>query len=177
MNKDYTQEDVDRELDAAFHPVSAIVPISDTLRSLDRFLEEEGDQPFELDNPPDTLEEVTLHEAWTQPYASKEGSGFQSVHKKGRPHVRVVVHTRPGVVELAYTWLPTWIGINTSLKKEIETALSKKIVGRVISEKTLDDIHDEVIDFLAQRFPNVDGLRDYLDSLKFISLKDQAAPE
>ena len=96
--------------------------------------------------------------------------------------MRTVVVTGPGVVELAYTWLPTWIGINASLKKEIEAALAEGIVGRALTEEVLDQIHEEVVDFLAKRFPYIEGLRDYLDSLKFVQVnphheeQDRPAP-
>ena len=32
----------------------------------------------------------------------------------------LVVQTSPGVIELTYMWLPTWLGMNADLKKKVE---------------------------------------------------------
>jgi hypothetical protein len=72
------------------------------------------------------------------------------------------------VVELNYMWLPTWIGQNAKLKKEIEEALKSKIVGKDLSEDTLNEVHEMVLQYLVDRFPAIRGLYDYLDGLKFI---------
>jgi hypothetical protein len=86
--------------------------------------------------------------------------------------MRVVVATGKGVVELAYTWLPTFIGMNTPLKTEMEKALQKKVLGRPLDERVLDEIHDLVVDWLCEKFPHIEGFRDYLDALKFVSVKN-----
>jgi hypothetical protein len=86
--------------------------------------------------------------------------------------MRVVVTTGKGIVELSYLWLPTFIGMNTPLKKEMEKELAKKVVGRPLDERVLDEIHDLVIDWLCERFPNIEGFRDYLDSLKYVKIAD-----
>jgi hypothetical protein len=82
-----------------------------------------------------------------------------------------LVHVADGrTVELNYMWLPTWIGQNHNLKKEMEEYLRPKIVGRELTEQTLDEVHFMVIDFITQKFP-VPGLFDYLDGLKFVQEK------
>lgn len=88
--------------------------------------------------------------------------------------MRVIVTTGKGVVELAYTWLPTFIGMNTPLKKEMEKELSKKVLGRPLDERVLDEVHDLVIDWLCEKFPHIEGLRDYLDGLKYVTIGDQS---
>jgi hypothetical protein len=79
--------------------------------------------------------------------------------------MRFVLLEDNGVLTLNFMWLPTWIGMNASLKKEIEKALSEKFVGRPSTD--LDAMHEEVIDFLVTKFPHA-GLRDYLDGIKFV---------
>lgn len=74
----------------------------------------------------------------------------------------------PGVVELSYMWLPTFIGMNTVLKKEIETLVGPLLVGRPASDDVLDEAHELIVDFLVKKFP-FPGLRDYLDALKFVA--------
>ena len=91
--------------------------------------------------------------------------------------MRTVVRTQEGVLELNYMWLPTWIGMNTVIKPEIERELSKKIVGMVMSEDSLDAIHGMVIDHLVDGNPHVEGLRDYLDGLKFVHFKSNATQQ
>ena len=87
--------------------------------------------------------------------------------------MRTILRTRTGVLELNWTWLPTWVGMNTQLKKAIETELSDKVKGKPMTEAVLDEINDMVIDLLERKVPHVTGLRDYLDGLKFVTLKDE----
>ena len=82
--------------------------------------------------------------------------------------MRTVVVTTPGVLEINFMWLPTWIGSNAVLKKRLEENLRDRVVGRVLSEQSLDEINDLVIDALEELNPSVEGLRDYLDGLKFV---------
>lgn len=74
----------------------------------------------------------------------------------------------PGEVELNFMWLPTFIGMNVSVQKEIEKELHPVLQGKPLTEDTLRDAHDRVIDFLCQKFP-LEGLRDYLDAVKFVT--------
>ena len=85
--------------------------------------------------------------------------------------MRLVVAPEKGVVELNYSWLPTWIGINTPLKNELEASLSEFLVGQELTTEILDEAHNRVVDFFAARFPQMKGLRDYLDSLKFVNIE------
>ena len=82
--------------------------------------------------------------------------------------MRTIVITSPGVLELNYMWLPTWIGSNAVLKRKIEEELGEKVVGRPLTEAELDEINDEVIDLLEHLNPTVEGLHEYLDGLKFV---------
>ncbi len=85
--------------------------------------------------------------------------------------MRTVVRTKEGVLELNYMWLPTWIGMNATLKKSVEDKLTDRIVGMEMTEESLDLIDALVIDCLLSMVPHVDGLRDYLEGLKFIQIK------
>lgn len=85
--------------------------------------------------------------------------------------MRSVVLTEPGVMELNYTWLPTWLGMNSRLKADIEQALSAAMVGIAVDEEALDKAHDLVVDFLVERFPHIEGLKAHLDSLYLVSYK------
>lgn len=71
----------------------------------------------------------------------------------------LVYEVEPGTYELAYMWLPTWIGMNIEIKKEIETYIHNRFVGK---EATARDMHDAVVDYLCDKFPDINGLRAYL---------------
>lgn len=66
-------------------------------------------------------------------------------------------------------WLPTFIGMNQQLVKEIEDAIAPAIVGKELNEETLDDASHAVLDFLVKKFPTLPGLYNYLDGLKFVT--------
>lgn len=82
--------------------------------------------------------------------------------------MRIVHRTEPGVIELNWMWLPTWIGMNQQLTRELNEELSKQVVGKPLTEDTLDDISDLIMCYLEDRYPQLGGLRDYLDGLKFV---------
>jgi hypothetical protein len=82
--------------------------------------------------------------------------------------MRAVVHVSHGVLELNYMWLPTAIGMNSLLKKEIEEALAGKLQGLPLDGPGLDKAHDIVVDFLVKKFPEVNGLERFLDGLKYL---------
>lgn len=86
--------------------------------------------------------------------------------------MRTIVQTGPGVLELNWQWLPTWIGMNAILKKDLEDTLKDKIVGREITQESLDEIDTMVIDFIVTKAKGVEGVRDYLDGLKFVQEYD-----
>jgi hypothetical protein len=81
--------------------------------------------------------------------------------------MRTVTVQEDGVLELNWMWLPTWVGMNTSLKTEMEASLRSKIEGKELTDKVLDEVNDLVIEFLCAKCP-LAGLRDYLDGLKFV---------
>jgi len=88
--------------------------------------------------------------------------------------MHTIVPTDAGVIELNYMWLPTWIGMNGPLKKELEDAIKDKVVGRACNEETLEFVDELVISFLEKKSPGIDGLREYLEGLKFVTIKPYA---
>jgi hypothetical protein len=83
--------------------------------------------------------------------------------------VRTIVVTGPGIVELNWMWLPTFIGSDAATKKKVEEELRAHVVGKELTEATLDHINDLVVEVLMELHPAVSGLDDYLDGLKFVS--------
>ena len=82
--------------------------------------------------------------------------------------MRLIHFTGEGRLELNYMWLPTWIGLNGALLKEIETEIGPKVKGLAATEDNLDAVNLMVLKTIISKFPTLDGLHDYLDGLKFI---------
>lgn len=82
--------------------------------------------------------------------------------------MRLVVRTEEGVLELAYTWLPTWLGINSKFKNDMFSELKDRIVGLPMTEEGLEEAHRLVLDYICGKNPGIKGLRDYLDALKYV---------
>lgn len=90
--------------------------------------------------------------------------------------MRLVQVGGPGVVELNWTWLPTWLGQNTILKQEIEAHITEWMKQKespvYMDDSTLDEMHDEVMSFLRAKFPEPKGLMDYLEGLGHVHIGD-----
>lgn len=82
--------------------------------------------------------------------------------------MRFVFVPSPGTVEVHWMWLPTWMGLNPHLKTELEAVLTKELVGKEITEQTLDAANELILDLLSRKFSALRGLRDYLDGIKFV---------
>jgi len=82
--------------------------------------------------------------------------------------MRAVVALGHGVLELNYMWLPTFLGMNSSLKTEMEKELQEKLKGIVLDERGLDRAHDIVVKYLQSKFPDILGLDRFLDGMKYI---------
>lgn len=74
-------------------------------------------------------------------------------------------------VSVNYMYLPTFLGLNSAMLKEMEDKIGPLLVGREATEEFLDEANELILDFIEKRFPDVDGLRDYLDALKFVQPK------
>lgn len=86
--------------------------------------------------------------------------------------MRFVHEAEPGVIELRWTWLPTWIGQNTILKSEIEQHIMQWLADQEgpieINDENLDLVHEEVLEFLRVKFPEPTGLMRYLEAVKHV---------
>jgi hypothetical protein len=83
----------------------------------------------------------------------------------------LVVQEENGVLSLAYTWLPTWLGINGRFKQDMEKQLKDKIVGLTMDERGLETAHRLVIDYIVEKNPGIKGLYEFLDALKYVYLE------
>lgn len=92
--------------------------------------------------------------------------------------MKIVQRTGPGGIGLNYMWLPTWIGMNGQLIKEIEQHISPFFVGQPLTDEVLDSAGDAVVVYLSEKFPNLKGILEYLDGLKYVEtdVKTQESP-
>ena len=72
-----------------------------------------------------------------------------------------------GTLELNYMWLPTFIGMNTVLKKEIEEHIAPYVVDKEFSDKLQLALDSTIVDFILSKYP-IEGLREYLQALRNI---------
>jgi hypothetical protein len=86
--------------------------------------------------------------------------------------VRVVHETAPGVVELNWMWLPTWLGQNTQFKREVEEHVGEwmKEHGPIkLDEDGLDLLQGLIMNFIQEKFPKEpSGLMKYLEGLAHV---------
>ena len=84
--------------------------------------------------------------------------------------MKLVVATDPGVVELAWTWLPLWLGLNNQIKEELAEELSTAFLGKSLTEEVLAQAHTLVLDFFEKKFPALPGLRSYLAGIRYVEV-------
>lgn len=82
--------------------------------------------------------------------------------------MRVVYLEDPGVVCLNYMWLPTFLGMNSLLKQEMEKDLQELLVGTPLDERGLDRAHALVVGYMEKKFPEIRGLGRFLDAMKYL---------
>jgi hypothetical protein len=66
-------------------------------------------------------------------------------------------------------WMPTWLGLNGAALKRVEDTVLPKIRGMEVTEQNLDAVNAMVLEELVVQFPDLEGLYDYLDGLKFVT--------
>ncbi len=84
--------------------------------------------------------------------------------------------TGPGTVGLNYMWLPTWVGFNAALIKELEEHAAPLLMGRELTDETLEQAGDAVIEYLSKKFPHISGIFEYLDGLKYVETDGKEGP-
>lgn len=80
--------------------------------------------------------------------------------------MRLVIRTREKELELNWMFLPTFMGMNIQLKRDIEKSL-EKFRGRTVTDTLLDEMHEFVLGLLLGKFP-LPGLEAYLRAMEGI---------
>jgi hypothetical protein len=88
--------------------------------------------------------------------------------------MRVVQVAEDGALELTWMWLPTFIGQNYLVLKELEGAWRGEFPGGVPNDDVgLDALHNFTITWLAEKF-GIPGLDKYLQGITHIKDGDDA---
>ena len=75
---------------------------------------------------------------------------------------------KPEVVEIAWMWLPTFIGQNTALLKDVDKAISQMFPPPVeATYENLDEMHKFVIAYLCERL-KITNLDKYLKAIWWV---------
>lgn len=86
--------------------------------------------------------------------------------------MRLVVETDPGVVELNWVWLPTWMGQNTVFKRQVEEHVQAWLAQQPqpvkIDTKLLNDLDDLIAAYIHKTFPEPKGLMKFLEGLAYV---------
>jgi len=82
--------------------------------------------------------------------------------------MRVLQVADDGAIELRWMWLPTFIGQNYMVLKELGEAWKEAFPAGVRSDDAgLDALHDFTIAWLGKKFP-IPGLQSYLEAIKHV---------
>jgi len=77
----------------------------------------------------------------------------------------------PQELEVAWMWLPTFLGQNTLLLNKLDKELNAKFPGPLQSDNCLlDQIHTFIIDYLCS-MAKVPGLRHYLEAVSYVGVE------
>jgi hypothetical protein len=69
-----------------------------------------------------------------------------------------------GTLELNWMWLPTFIGMSTILKRQIDEYISPLVIGKEVTEELLSQLDQEIIKYVVKMHP-IPGLTGYLEAL------------
>ena len=77
-----------------------------------------------------------------------------------------------GKLELNWMWLPTFIGQNYAVMREMEVEWEKRFgdMELLSTPETLDEIHRWAIDWLCEKF-QIPGLKDYLLGMEKVPME------
>jgi hypothetical protein len=74
----------------------------------------------------------------------------------------------PKILEVAWMWLPTFLGQNTALLGELDHALHSRFPTPLeIDDDKLNDIHDFVIEWICGKV-KISGLWRYLKAIEYV---------
>jgi hypothetical protein len=82
--------------------------------------------------------------------------------------MRLIVQIEPGVAEVNWTWLPSWLGLNSMFLKQLGEHLKPQLLNLRLDQGTLDLGHELAKNYIVSCFPNIEGLAGYLDAIRLV---------
>ena len=70
--------------------------------------------------------------------------------------------------ELRWMWLPMFLSQNTTLMARLQKELTTRYVREQATPRMLDEMDAFVTTWLQAQFPDLRGLKQYLDALRFV---------
>jgi len=78
--------------------------------------------------------------------------------------MRVAHIAKDGALELNWMWLPTFIGQNFGLMRELQGVWAARFKGQTPTEEILEEVHRFTINWLQEKL-KIPGLNDYLSAI------------
>jgi hypothetical protein len=72
--------------------------------------------------------------------------------------------------EVRWMWLPMFIAQNVTMMKDLEGELTRRFVHQLATPDLLASANAFVIEWLAQKFPGIRGLDEYLKQLSLVTV-------
>lgn len=86
--------------------------------------------------------------------------------------MRVIQVAKDGAIELSWMWLPTFIGQNYPILKELGKAWEAEFPqGVTYTPAGLDEMHKFTLQWLCEKF-TIDGLYEYLKAIENVKEQD-----
>lgn len=77
-----------------------------------------------------------------------------------------VAKDHPDRIEIAWMWLPTFVGQNSYLLMQIDKELAEAFPPPVeVTQEVLNQMHRLVVDYVCKAIP-IQGLREYLEAIE-----------
>ena len=83
----------------------------------------------------------------------------------------LVIPTGDGNVEINFSWLPTWLGLNQPMLSQISSKMFESFVGRTIDAECIAQMNTEVIRLLCEEFSAINGLDTLLKALEHVRIE------
>lgn len=82
----------------------------------------------------------------------------------------LVHYAQDGVLELNWMWLPTWLGMNNDFKAGLESHIRGLKLDAHDPDHLLWQVHMKVIDYIEEKFTDLEGLRFYLEAVSQVEV-------
>ena len=83
----------------------------------------------------------------------------------------LVVPSVDGGLEINFSWLPTWLGLNQPMLKVLDAGLQEAFQGRKFTPELMVEMNQKVIELLTQEFPAIKGLDKLLSALAHVRIE------